>query len=93
MKRKSNICMGCDRLQAKIDNLKVKLEKSEMEWWERGKEIEQINAVISARRDILDPDCYELLRTILDKYIKRCTTTGGTGAGKYQRNARKRRTK
>ena len=93
MNQKPKNCLGCNRLQAKIDNLKVQRDTANLEQSLRGTELEAVNRVVSAWKHLLNPDFHEQLRIPLDKYIDRCTTTGGTGGGKYQRDAGKRRAK
>ena len=90
MGMKPKNCLGCDRLQVLLDNLKHRHEAVVLEQNLRGKELEAVNRVVSAWKHVLDSDCHEQLRIPLDAYIERCTTKGGTGGKKYQRNAGKR---
>jgi len=55
------------------DNLKKKLEKSQNEEWERGKELEKLSALIENWQYQLPEDFLEACRTVLEGYMRRCT--------------------
>lgn len=80
-------CSGCERLQTRIDELTEQLKDSRLEWSERGKELEQVNALVTAWDVQMRPELFAQLRDVLDVYIERCTCKGSTGKKKYQRGA------
>ena len=55
------------------ENLKKKLEKSQHEEWERGKELEKLQALIENWQYQLPDEFLQACRMTLEGYMMRCT--------------------
>ena len=74
-----------EKLEQRIELHKQQRRDSELEWNRRGSELEKINTLVSAWKDILPDKFHARVRKILDGYIERCTISKGTENLKYQK--------
>lgn len=70
---------------------KERLEVSELEWFRRGAELEELNALITAWKDLLPEIFHAKARVVLDRYIKRNTMTKGTENVKYKKKGKRKK--
>lgn len=68
------------------DNLKKKLEKSQTEEWERGKELEKLAALLGNWQYQLPDEFLQACRTVLEGYMKRCTAKSSYKQKKYKKD-------